>query len=444
MATVGPLLTRAITRMQGVGRLNALALAAHFGGDETVGALPLYLKIPLIAPGVRESWKAYKGRVESEMLPLQTRIRNATGLESDRLIAGNALQVLATPDQALYLASFSELEIVELDPLVQVTTMDDATVDIDLVGYRTTHLGQDGAGVRVAVLDSGIDLHHPCLNVHHSSSTCGESDLIPGSHGTHCAGSIASTDATYAGVAPGVELYNIKVLRANGTGTSAFITKGIDAALDLNVHVLSMSLGFNHLPAWWTGGHGWSCPTGNCPLCTAVDNASLLENTVCVVAAGNEHASAAALRAAGQSGSFDTELGCPGQAREAITVGALHKSTFVPADFSSHGPTLYGIDKPVLAAPGVNVTSTIPVPRDAHGKPTLPPPRSMLFGRKSGTSMATPIVAGAAALVVQQYLTSGSPWTPAIVRSALLARGVRAIPFPANVVGDGRLLLTGP
>jgi serine protease AprX len=359
-------------------------------------------------------------------------------------------RIAASPseDASLALAahfggSGDELALLELDPLVQVTAMDDAAQDIGLPAFQANHVGLDGSGVTVAVLDSGIDPHHPYLSVADSVSTCGESIDIPGSHGTHCAGSVASTDSYYPGVAPGVSLLNIKVLTADGRGKHTYITAGIDEALDRGAHVLSMSVGFNHLPTWSSNGHGWSCSDGRCPLCTAVDNASALDNAVVVVAAGNEHERAEALRKWGYGLSFDTELGCPGHARSAVTVAALTKNLFLPAPFSSHGPTAYGSDKPDLAAPGVNITSTIPVPRLPNGQPEKNPSRSKLFGRKSGTSMATPIVAGAAALLVQMAQQKGIPWTSNSIKRRLMTDAVLPVSGGPAVTGAGRLDLSG-
>jgi subtilisin family serine protease len=262
----------------------------------------------------------------------------------------------------------------------------------------------------------------------------------PGKHGTHCAGIIASRDLVFGGVAPGVDLLNIKVLNTNDTGRHGDITRGIDEAVKLGAHVMSMSLGFNHLPYWSDRGHGWSCTTGDCPLCTAVDNAVALNNAVVVVAAGNEHDRAEALRESGFSAEFDTELTCPGQARKAITVGALTKQTFTLASFSSRGPTSFNESKPILCAPGVNIRSTVPVQRES-GKAIANPERESLFDRDSGTSTATPFVAGVAALLIQRQMLAGKPWTPDGIREELLARGVAALAGSSNEVGSGRLSL---
>ncbi len=286
-------------------------------------------------------------------------------------------------------------------------------------------------------------MQHPHLVVADSAETCGESIDIPGDHGTHCAGSIASRDAVFPGVAPAVRLINIKVLRANGSGRHTFIVRGIDEALDRGAQVLSMSIGFNHLPTWSQGGHGWSCPDGMCPLCRAVDSATQLENVVAVVAAGNEHQRAETLRAWGLGGSFDTELSCPGQAREAVCVAAITKRTFLPAAFSGRGPTAYGETKPDICAPGVNITSTIPVPRDPQGRPIPNPPRTRLFERMSGTSMATPIVAGVTALLIQRRIEASTSWTPSDIKQELFLDATEPLALPPNVVGRGRASLRG-
>jgi subtilisin family serine protease len=331
---------------------------------------------------------------------------------------------------------------IELDPVVQVVAMDDAATDVGLPLLRKSRPGLDGTGVRVAVLDSGADGSHPHLRVAKSVTTCDEPVSSPGAHGTHTAGTIASRDRVYGGLAPGVTLLNVKVLRADGTGRHTYITKGIDEALDADAHVISISIAFNHLPPWSEGGHGWTCSKGRCPLCTAVDNASRLGNAVVVAAAGNDHERAEDLRRWGQGDRFDTELGCPGQAREALTVGALTKRALLPAPFSSRGPTADGREKPDLAAPGVNITSTVPAPRGAEGKPRAKPPRSALFGRRSGTSMAAPIVAGAVALLIQERLDERMPYKARDIRRHLLSKAVTAGQYPAHVAGAGHLDLS--
>lgn len=444
---VGPLLRTAISKLQDRSRTGPqrLAAATHLGLSDADDRLPVVVNLNVPGPQKGETWREYKARISGTLVKFGESVDSTLGAKTEPLYLANAVRSAIRPDQAAPLADQDVVTALELDPMVQVVNMDDAIDDIGLAEFHLNHPDTagnplTGDGVRVAVLDSGIDAQHPNLTVADSVSTSGESYDIPGSHGTHCAGSIASTDAAFPGVAPGVSLINVKVLQHDGRGSSTNITQGVDEALDRDADILSMSLGFNHLPTWSNGGHGWFCQNGRCPLCTAVDNAVAL-GAVVIVAAGNEHSRAENLRNFGFAKTFDTELGCPGQARDAITVAALTKTTFLPASFSSRGPTAYDDEKPDIAAPGVNITSTVPVPRDSLGNPIANPPRSDLFGRKSGTSMATPIVAGAASLLIQLCNDQGTQWTPASIRSDLLQSSVTPLLSPTNVVGAGRLNL---
>lgn len=442
MAKLGPLLTHVLERIDRAGpemrTRELLSVASHVDGPDAGEKLPVVVQLANRKPRRGEVWAEYKERVGIDLQRLNEAVSGGNGRP---LYLANGLAASFTPEQTKAMAAIELIERIELDPLVVPTLMDDVGIDVNLSGFHNRRGGLTGRGVRVAVLDSGIDTQHPFLSVADSTETCGEHWDIPGNHGTHCAGSIASRDATFPGIAPDVTLLNIKVLRSDGAGTYGNINQGVDAALDRDAEILSMSLGFNHLPAWSDRGHGWACTDGRCPLCTAVDNAVSLGVIVCV-AAGNEHSRADALRGFGYGASFDTELGCPGQARGAITIGAITKRSFLPADFSSRGPTSYGEAKPDLCAPGVNVMSTIRAPRLADGSLVLSPSRGQLFGRLSGTSMATPIVAGAAALLVELRKSLGLPTTPAAIRHALLHTGVTAMAFPHNVVGLGRLDLS--
>ncbi|KJJ99592.1 S8 family serine peptidase [Pseudomonas alkylphenolica] len=441
MTKIGPLLRNVLSRIESPSaELQGQALwsiAAHVGSGESPDRIPLVVKLTTKRPRHGEGWEEYKQRFDHEVSAVNQVL---SGGQAKPLYLAGAIAGAFRPEQVEGMAQLNEIGLIELDPIVNPTLMDDACIDIGLDGYRNQHGQLTGAGVRVAVLDSGIDIQHPFLSVTDSVSTCGEDFLIPGSHGTHCAGSIASRDSLYRGVAPDVELLNIKVLRHDGSGRHTSIVQGIDAALDLKADIISMSLGFNHLPAWSDRGHGWACPDGRCPLCTAVDNASTFGAIVCV-AAGNEHARADALRRMGYGHLIDTELGCPGQARGAITVGAISKRTFLPAEFSSRGPSAYGTEKPDLVAPGINIMSTTPVPRQTDGSLEPTPLRADLFGRKSGTSMATPIVAGVAALLLQQRRSQNQSVTVSAMRKAILD-ATTAMGLPVNVVGVGRVTLS--
>ncbi|NLD69778.1 MAG: S8 family serine peptidase [Limnobacter sp.] len=445
MATLGPLLRTALERIDrgepARGAHERQVLAADAGTPAAPDApvhgarLPLVVQFGRTRPRRGERWPEFRERVARSLEPACDAIAADEGRP---LYLANALACSFAIERIPELAARDDVSLIELDPRVDPTLMDDAVEDVGLGQFRQRHGEPGGAGVRVAVLDSGIDLRHPYLKVAESMSTCDEDVAIPGRHGTHCAGALASRDPVFPGIAPEVELLNVKVLRHDGSGRHTNVTKGIDAALDLEAQILSISLGFNHLPTWSDGGHGWHCPNGRCPLCMAVDNATAFGALV-VVAAGNEHMRAETLSRFGQSAGFDTELCCPGQARGALTVGALTKRSFLPAGFSSRGPAAWGGVKPDLAAPGVNLMSTIPVPRLPDGQLAPDPARADLFGRASGTSAATPIVAGAAALLLQAARASGRSIGAAALRRRLLEQAVSPMSLPPTLVGAGRL-----
>ncbi len=445
-APIGPLLSAALDGLQSPGRATGMARVAldlAVTEAEENPILPVALTLPPMDPEPGETWPHYKERVRNALGPIRKWLLANAGLRADELIAGNALRTRGLIGQIREAARLSGLRLVELDPATICTLMDDAVRDVELPLFRLSHPNLDGRGVRVAVLDSGVDTLHPWLDVAESVSTCGEGTDIPGLHGTHVAGSIASRDSVYQGIAPGVTLLNIKVMDSLGSSQPSFISGGIDEALDRGAEVLSMSLGFNHLPRWSDRGHGWLCRDGRCQLCTAVNNAVQLDGALVVVAAGNEHQRASFLRNNGLADSFDSEVACPGSANHSITVGALTKQTFLTAPFSSRGPTSFGSSKPNIAAPGVNITSSKPAARAAGGGIVPGLTRSDLSETLGGTSMATPIVAGTVALILQRRREAGEDTSPAAVRHELLTQGFKHLTRPADEVGVGRLSLAG-
>jgi serine protease AprX len=405
--------------------------------------MPLSISLPSMTPKTGEKWQHYKQRVADKLGPIADWLKKNAGLNTEPSYAAGAFSTRAIMGQMEEAVKHKAIKRLELDPPRIATLMDNVSADIELPLFRSLHPGIDGSGVRLAVLDSGIDLKHPWLQVAASFETCGESVNIPGSHGTHVAGIIASRDAVYQGVAPGVSLINVKVLDRLGRGTAGMITRGVDKALDAGAQILSMSLGFNHLPTWSPQGHGWQCPDGRCELCRAVDNAVALDGVFVVVAAGNSHREAETLRQNGDADSFDSEISCPGSANAALTVGAITKQTFLSADFSSRGPTAFGSNKPDIAAPGVNIRSAALVARDVAGNIPTQLLRADLNIPMSGTSMATPVVAGAVALILQHRIAQGLPISVGDLRAELLVRGFRHLGQRASEVGVGRLNLAG-
>lgn len=244
-----------------------------------------------------------------------------------------------------------------------------------------------GDGVVVAVIDTGIDGTHPAL----AGKVIGGYDFVDDDgdpmddhgHGTHVAGIIAAESAQMTGVAPGVRLLAYKVLNAEGRGTTSGVIAAIERALDPNgdgdpsdrADVANLSLGDRGRP--------------DDPLSRAVDRAVAAGMVVCV--------------AAGNDGRFH-HIGSPAGAARAITVGAsaTEEGAVVLAFFSSRGPaTGNAAIKPDLIAPGQSILSTWL----NHGYTTA-----------SGTSMATPHVAGLAALLLEEH----PGWTPERVKSALV------------------------
>jgi subtilisin family serine protease len=414
-------------------------LAAHHGGMGDDNQLPIIIELPVFESFASEGWKAYCRRVGQYAAPLREKLKREFGIDTSLIYSANSLKAYATPDQIERLESDGDIAAFELNPPLDILQMDDTSQDLKLDTYRGRHPDLDGNGVKVAVLDSGIDTKHPFLSVAGSENTTDESASTPGSHATHCAGIIASTDDFYKGIAPKVTLFSIKVVLRNGRGHPTDLVEGIDLALDLGVDVLSISVGFNHLPEWSNSGHGWSCADGRCRICLAVDNATAINGAVVVAAAGNYHTHAEGLRSQGHGNSFDTELVCPGQARNAITVAAVSKTTFMLTNFSSQGPTADGRQKPDISAPGVNVKSTKPAPRNGIGVPVPNPSRSNLFIRESGTSVATPMVAAAAALLIQEKRLSDQQVNPLSIKQEIIRDGIAILGWPSIAVGAGRL-----
>lgn len=273
----------------------------------------------------------------------------------------------------------------ELDPIANIDNVDDR-VDVD-----------------IAIIDTGIDLDHPDLNVYQFAycqatnragtqfgcveGDAGANDNSSISHGTHVSGIAAALDnnSGVVGVAPGARLWAVKVFKDDDTSTSSLVLAGIDyvtANADV-IEVANMSVGFSNPDGTFTA------------VDTAVNN-SVAAGIVYAVAAGND--------------STDVSNKSPARATNAITVSALEDYDGKPygnsgstqddtfAWFSNFGS---GVD---IMAPGVNIRSTI---KDGG------------LGNKNGTSMASPHVAGAAAL----YLAQNPGASPATVKAALLAAG---------------------
>ncbi len=321
----------------------------------------------------------------------------------------NALTARLTPTQMEQIAELDEVGIIRYEKLDKVTTMNESVVVIE-TGAARRAFNVTGNGVRVAVLDSGVDSTHPALagRVIEEFDHANEPVNIPGDHGTHVAGTIASNDAIYGGVAYGADIINIKVLTAGGFGQPQFVIDGLDRAVRRNAQVANLSLGWSEIF------HGWVCDDADCILCQAADNAVRLGVAV-VVAAGNEGTAAG-------PGQFNIRH--PGAARRVITVGAVDKAKQL-ASYSSIGPgcgrlsagSPTRLTKPDLAGPGSDITSSVP----GGG-----------FVSFSGTSMASPHVAGVAALVLEER-----PNMKPIMLKKLLEDTCERLQYTPNEAGYG-------
>jgi len=269
--------------------------------------------------------------------------------------------------------------------------------------------GYTGKGVTVAVLDTGI-ADHPDLAGKvteardFTGSPSGIQDRV--GHGTHVASTIVGTGTRYRGIAPDGKLLVGKVLGDNGSGAESAIIAGMEWAAS-KAPIVSMSLG-SALPT-----------DGRDPLSTAVNRLTAQTGALFVVASGNN----------GQRG--PRQVSAPAAADAALAVGAVSKDDAL-APFSSAGPRLRDDAlKPEITAPGVGIVAA----RVAGTPNGDREPVGDAYARLSGTSMATPHVAGAAALALQQH----PDWTATQLKAALTSTSTHLPGLTAFQQGAGRL-----
>jgi hypothetical protein len=326
--------------------------------------------------------------------------------EYSRAFSGIALSV--TPSERAEIEKLPYVLRVHADlPVTAASALEPGVISVkaDEVWRR---LGSRGAGITVAIIDTGIDYGHPALGGGFGPGfkvTAGydfvndDADPMDDSgHGTHVAGIVAANSAELTGVAPDASLVAYKVLDHSGRGWTSAILAAIERTVDPNgdgdfsdrVSIANMSL----------GAPGYSDDA----MSRAVDSA-VSAGVVFVVAAGNRE-------------NYQS-VSSPGTAEAAITVGATNIQDAL-APFTSKGPPAarYGI-KPDVVASGVDVRSA-----KAGG--------GLLVA--SGTSMATPHVAGAAALLRSLY----PDWSPSEVKSALVTTAV-PIAHEIMAAGAGRI-----
>ena len=332
-------------------------------------------------------------------------------------ISARELEDLANDPEVAHISADHPIQGTATTPSSATLDYYDATVNAPVAWQ----FGLNGTGIGVAVIDSGIidipDLHGQTYRVVYSQDFTGiKTALDQYGHGSHVAGIVGgngknSTGSnyfyTFKGIAPNVNLINLRVLNQNGVGTDSAVINAIQQAVMLkakyNIRVINLSLGRPVYESYALD-----------PLCQAVESA-WKAGIVVVVAAGNYGRD----NSQGTSG-YDT-ITAPANDPYVITVGAM-KTMGTPsrgddliASYSSKGPTI--IDhfvKPDLVAPGnliislYTVALTLPASYPGNdiyyslyqfnGGSTT----SATYYRLSGTSMAAPMVSGAAALLLQQ------------------------------------------
>jgi len=320
----------------------------------------------------------------------------------------------------------------DLDSVGNASTKDSigiAAIDAAAAWPLTT-----GAGVVVALMDSGISTH-PDLP---TGKVIARVDLVndgapgldPAGHGTHLAGIIAGQGTTFRGVAPDARLVDIRVLDAGGAGTLREVVAGFDWLLKhraaLGIRVLNLSFGTTQTSSY----HG--------DLLAALAESAWFAGITVVAAAGNDGADAGTVSTPGAdpfiitAGSFDDQ-------------GTRADQDDRESAFSSRGPTLDGFTKPDVLAPGRRVVSLRAAgPQVAlaptHGAARDTTSANSLYTRMSGTSVSSAMVSGVAALVLSFHVS----YTPTKAKGAIVAAGRSITGSPTKAVLAPTAVLMSP
>lgn len=309
-------------------------------------------------------------------------------LESVQNLNATVLDIIGSINATIAIVDKKKLMIIKANPDVEYVEVDHEahilgfqSVDIHNKGVdslqqstpwgiskiRATEVhdtGDKGTGIKVCVIDTGIDYNHPDLKANYKEGynfLAGNTDpLDDNGHGTHVSGIIAAVDSDtgVVGVAPEASLYVLKVLDKNGSGSYTDIVSALQWAIDNEMEVVNMSFG------------GTSYSKALEDICNAANNVGIL-----------------LIAAAGNSGSGSDTIIYPAKYNSVVAVAATD-SNDKRASFSSMGPALE------ISAPGVNILSTVPQGTCKHCDPSG-------YKNLNGTSMACPHIVGTAALVMK-------------------------------------------
>ncbi|MDX3354140.1 S8 family serine peptidase [Streptomyces sp. ME01-24h] len=409
------------------GREHITFLKRRSGPDWTVvpaDALPLIAADRLDKALFNVSALARGGYAERSGLPLIVQYAGDAGIAERRLTAAGADQVRAirgtpfatlgqdredaarfwkdiAPDQAGTASFDAGIRRVWLDGRSKVRL--DRTVP-HIGAPQAWARGYRGDGVKVAVLDTGYDPNHPDLTglIEESANFTTEPDTDDlNGHGTHVtstvAGSGAASGGRFKGVAPGARILSGKVCDGRGSCDDSDVIEGMAWAAERGAKVISLSLGDTDTPE-------------TDALEAMVETVTRDHGVLVVAAAGN---------------SGPGKVGSPASADRALAVGATDIDDEL-AGFSSIGPRVgdFGL-KPDLVAPGVGVVAARAGGTTAEDGYTA----------MDGTSMATPHVAGAAAILFQQH----PDWTPDQVKRQLMQTTAAGKERGAYFQGAGRV-----
>ncbi|MBD3330674.1 S8 family serine peptidase [Candidatus Peregrinibacteria bacterium] len=315
--------------------------------------------------------------------------KNAKGKLKHQYKNFNALAFSIPQNELDEVLADSELEFIDLD--LEVTEMlDESRIEIQ-ANLQEEQYGFSGAGVKVEVIDSGINMDHPAFEgrIAQTIDYTGEGIFDFRGHGTNVAGIIASNDEVYKGIAPGVDLYIAKILNKYGSGRGSDLIAALDWGLENDVDVVNVSLG------------------ARLPYCGEDILSVLFEQAVAnglfiVTSNGND----------GPNYGTVTSPAC---AEHVVGVGATYQETQM-ASFSSRGPTYTGIRKPDLVAPGYHIVA----------------PYKSGFTGLIGTSQASPHVAGVAALLLE-----ADPSLDQYELKTVLENSAKDLGFDENTQGSG-------